>query len=65
MIFVISDADFDFKIRGARGDLLMSIRYVPELKAFTGIGRQEDDEQPVLTFCFYSSESLLSRLPRI
>lgn len=57
--------DFDFKIRGARGDMTMTISYVAELKAFTGVGRQDEDDMPVLTFCFFPVESPLSRLPRI
>ena len=58
--------DLDFKIRGARGDLLVSITFVPELSAFTGIGRQDDDaDLPVLSFCFFAPDSPLSRIPRI
>jgi hypothetical protein len=58
--------DFDFTIRSARGDMTMTIGYVTELKAFTGIGRlTEDDDVPVLTFCFYPPDSPLSRLPRL
>lgn len=58
--------DFDFTIRSARGDMTMTIGYVNELKAFTGIGRlHEDDDIPVLTFCFFPPESPLSRLPKI
>jgi hypothetical protein len=62
---VVSAADFDFKIRGSRGDLLIAIRYVPELRAFTGVGRQGGEGQPSLTFCFYQKDSLLTRLPKI
>jgi len=58
--------DLDFKIRGARGDLLVSIAFVPELRAFTGVGRQDDDtDLPVLSFCFFAHDSPLSHLPRI
>lgn len=59
--------DLDFKIRGARGDLLVSIAFVAELRAFTGLGRQDDDDAdlPVLSFCFFAPDSPLSRLPRI
>jgi hypothetical protein len=58
--------DYDFTIRSSRGDMTMTIGYIGELKAFTGIGRMEpDDDAPVLTFCFYSAESPLNRLPRI
>ena len=58
--------DLDFKIRGSRGDLLVSIAFVAELRAFTGVGRQDDDNDlPVLSFCFFAPESPLSRLPRI
>lgn len=58
--------DFDFTIRSARGDMTMTIGYVAELKAFTGIGRlHEEDDVPVLSFCFYSHESPLNRLPRL
>jgi len=63
---VTSVPDLDFKIRGVRGDLLVSIAFVPELSAFTGVGRQEDDNDlPVLSFCFFAPNSPLSRLPRI
>jgi len=58
--------DFEFKIRGARGDLTMTIGYVAELRTFTGVGRQEDDSDlPVLSFCFYPPDSALALLPRI
>jgi len=57
--------DFDFTIRSARGDMTMTVGYVAELKAFTGIGRLHEDDVPVLTFCFYPPESPLGRLPRI
>jgi hypothetical protein len=67
-----SPPEYDFKIRGVRGDLLVTIRYIGELNAFAGVGIQQEEHgdgsngQPALTFCFYSpSESLLSRLPRI
>lgn len=60
-----TQSDFDFKIRGARGDMTMTIGYLDELRAFTGVGRQDDEDMPVLTFCFYSPGSPLSRLPRI
>lgn len=56
--------EFDFKIRGARGDMTMTIGFIPELKCFTGIGKQEEDDQPVLTFYFYPSSSPMSRLPK-
>ena len=59
--------DLDFKIRGARGDLLVRIAFVPQLRAFTGVGRQDDDDNdlPVLSFCFFAQDSPLSHLPRI
>jgi len=58
--------DLDFKIRGARGDLLVRIAFVPQLRAFTGVGRQDDDtDLPVLSFCFFAHDSPLSHLPRI
>jgi len=58
--------DLDFKIRGARGELLVSIAFVAELRAFTGLGRQYDDvDLPVLSFCFFAPDSPLSRLPLI
>jgi len=63
---VTSVPDVEFKIRGARGDLHVSISFVPELSAFTGVGRQDDDvDLPVLSFCFFAPDSPLSRLPRI
>ena len=57
--------DFDFTIRSARGDMTMTIGYVAELKAFTGVGRLEEDDSPVLTFCFFPPESPLTRLPKL
>jgi len=62
---------FDFTIRSAKGDMTMTIGYVSELRAFTGTGRMEvggddsHDDAPVLTFCFYSADSPLNRLPRL
>ncbi len=56
--------DFDFKIRGARGDMVMTISYVPELKAFNGVGKQDEDDTPVLTFVFYPTDSPMAKLPR-
>jgi hypothetical protein len=65
--------DYDFTIRSQRGDMTMTIGYIGELRAFTGTGRMDpgsgggvplDDEAPVLTFCFYGTDSPLTRLPR-
>lgn len=56
--------DFDFKIRGARGDMTMTIGYIKDLKCFTGVGKQEEEENPVLTFCFFTADSPMSKLPR-
>jgi len=36
--------ELEFKIRGARGDLVVRIAFVPQLRAFTGVGRQDADE---------------------
>lgn len=55
--------DFDFKIRGARGDMTMTIGYIEELKCFSGSGRQEEDEKPVLTFVFFPPDSPMRHLP--
>lgn len=60
--------DFDFKIRGARGDMTVTIGYVSELACFTGVGRTEETDgldTPVLTFVFYPDSSPMSKLPRI
>ena len=57
--------DFDFKIRGARGDMTMTIGYMKDLQCFVGTGKQDEDENPVLTFCFYPKSSPMSKLPRI
>ena len=56
--------DFDFKIRGARGDMTMTIGYVQELRAFTGTGKQEEEDTPVLTFTFFPSDSPMAKLQR-
>ncbi|CAD5116904.1 DgyrCDS5747 [Dimorphilus gyrociliatus] len=55
--------DFDFKIRGARGDMTLTIGYISELKCFTGKGVQEEDDTPVLTFTFWPSDSAMKKLP--
>jgi len=55
--------DFDFKIRGARGDMTMTIGYIPDLKAFHGCGKQDEDDTPVLTFVFYPEGSPMNKLP--
>ena len=57
--------EFDFKIRGARGDMTMTIGYISELKAFTGCGRPDEEDNPVLTFVFYPSDSPMSKLPKL
>jgi len=60
--------EYDFTIRSAKGDMTMTIGYVRELQAFTGTGRMDfgdQDDTPVLTFCFYSADSPLNRLPRL
>jgi len=61
--------EYDFTIRSAKGDMTMTIGYVSELRAFTGTGRMSvednEDDTPVLTFCFYSADSPLNRLPRL
>lgn len=56
--------DFDFKIRGARGDMTLTIGYVAELNCFTGTGKQEEDDSPVLSFVFFSPDSPMSKLPK-
>ena len=56
--------DFDFKIRGARGDMTMTIGYIAELKCFTGTGRQEEEDSPVLTFFFFPDDSPMRHLPK-
>ena len=55
--------DFEFKIRGARGDMTMTISYIKELRAFTGNGKQDEEDTPVLTFTFFPSDSPMAKLP--
>ena len=56
--------EFDFKIRGARGDMTLTIGYVADLRCFTGVGRQDEDDTAVLSFVFYDKDSPMSKLPR-
>lgn len=56
--------DFDFKIRGARGEMIMTIGYIKDLQCFFGTGKHEEDNTPVLTFVFYPSTSPMVHLPK-
>ena len=56
--------DFDFKIRGARGDMTLTIGYNKDLSCFHGVGRQEEDDSPVISFVFYKESSPMSKLPK-
>lgn len=57
--------DFDFKIRGSRGDMTLTIGYIKELKCFTGKGKLDEDDNAVLTFCFYDDHSPMKHLPKV
>jgi len=57
--------EFDFKIRGAKGDMTMTIGYINELNAFTGCGKPDEEDQAVLTFVFYSKDSPMTKLPKM
>ena len=54
--------DFDFKIRGARGNMTMTIGYIKELRVFTGVGRMDEADDPSLSFVFFSSDSAMNKL---
>ena len=56
--------EFDFKIRANCGDMTMNIGYIKELKCYTGVGRQEENDTPIITFYFYESSSPMTKLPR-
>ncbi|KAK2173200.1 hypothetical protein NP493_893g01078 [Ridgeia piscesae] len=57
--------DFDFKIRGARGDMTLTIGYVEKLRCFTGRAVADEDDKPALTFVFFPDDSPMSRLPKL
>ena len=60
------ETDIDFVIRSTRGtNMTMTISYLPDLKAFTGIGRENDDKTPVITFFFFPPNSPLTHLPKL
>ena len=42
----------------------MTIGYVEDLKCFTGVGKLEEENEPVLSFCFFPDESPMSKLPK-
>ena len=55
--------DCAFKIRGSKGDMLMTIDYVKDLDCFTGVGKQEEDESIVIRFSFWGKDSPMRKLP--
>ena len=58
--------DVDFLIRSQKGrDMTVTVSRLDDLNAYIGYGREDGDEQAVLTFVFYSPDSPLSRLPVI
>lgn len=57
-------ADFDFKIRGARGDMRLTVQYMRELLCYSGLGRADEDDSPILQFCYYPKHSPMHKLPR-
>ena len=54
--------NFNFRIRGARGDLVMSIDYIPDLDCYSGVGKEGDDNI-VIRFSFWGSSSPMTKLP--
>ena len=54
--------EFDFRIRGSTGDMVMNIKYNVELRCFTGIGKQEDNETEIVRFCFFTERSPMASL---
>ena len=58
-------ADFDFKIRGARGDMRLTVTYMRELLCYAGIGRSDEDDTPILSFCYYPKHSPMSKIPKM
>ena len=61
----VPGADCAFKIRGSKGDMLMTIDYVPQLQCFVGVGKQEEDEAVVIRFTFWGKDSPMSKLPAL
>ena len=57
--------DYDFKIKGAHGDITLTMTYNADLKCFTGSGIQDEDGSQVLKFYYCSNESPMSKFPRL
>lgn len=57
--------DYDFRIRGALGDMAMTLKYLKDLQCFHGTGHLDEDNRPLLSFTFYSSSSPMSKLPKM
>ena len=58
-------SDFDFKIRGARGDMRLAITYDEALGCYLGVGKQEEEDVPVLTFSFFPDSSPMLSLKKV
>ena len=44
--------------------MTVSVKYVKELDCYRGVGKQEDDDIPELTFTYYSPDNHLHKLRR-
>ena len=53
-----------FRIRGGKGDLIVSIDYISDLDCYTGVGKEEDGAI-VIRFSFWGRESPMSKLPQM
>ncbi len=51
-------------VQSSWGETNFDVTYVSELDCYRGVGRQEDDDSPVLAFTFYSAKSPLCKLRR-
>ena len=55
----------DFMVKTSTGGVIsINIGYISSLKCFTGCGQQEEDNQPCLTFYFFSDKSPMALLPK-
>ncbi|CAD5125545.1 unnamed protein product [Dimorphilus gyrociliatus] len=59
----VDKVDFDCKVKGSWGEMTLSVVYNKGLDCFHGKAVQEGEEEPGLSFCFWSEDSPLSTIP--
>ena len=42
----------------------MTMKYIEDLKCFTVVGKLEEENELVLSFCFFDDDSPMSKLPK-